>query len=138
MGKIVAIDYGAKRCGIAITDELKIIASPLTTVAGNTILEFLETLVRKENVERFVLGDARRTDGSASETTLMIDSFGKKLEKKFPHIPISRVSEMYSSKLASKALVEGGMKKSKRQEKGNLDMVSAAIILQDYLQFGDR
>ena len=133
-GKILAFDYGLKRTGLAITDELKMIASPLTTVETKELFPFLEKLMQQENIECFVVGDALRLDGSASETTLRIDDFAQSLSKKFPDIKLERVNEMFTSKLAAEALVTGGMKKKDRQKKGNLDKVAAALILRSYLE----
>lgn len=138
MSKILAFDYGLKRTGLAITDAARIIASPLTTIDTAKLFEFLKTLMVKESISVFVLGIARHGDGSDSETTLMQKQFADQLKKKFPHIPLFEVDEMFTSKLAAQALVMGGMKKSDRREKGNLDKVSAAIILQSYLDYHSK
>lgn len=138
MSKILAFDYGVKRTGLAITDAARIIASPLTTVDTAKLFEFLRTLMVKESISVFVLGIARHADGSDSETTLMQKQFADQLKKKFPDIPLFEVDEMFTSKLAAQALVMGGMKKSDRREKGNLDKVSAAIILQTYLDYHSK
>jgi len=137
MGKFMGIDFGTVRCGLAITDDLKMIASPLETVPTKDIMALLVGIVIKHRVERFVIGVAHNLDGSISTTTENIEAFITKIQKKFPEIPVSRVNEMFSSKMASQSLVQGGMKKSDRQKKGNLDKVSAALILQDYLQYGE-
>jgi putative holliday junction resolvase len=133
MGKILAFDYGLKRTGIAITDDLKMIGSPLETVETKDLMPWLEKLLLKEKIELFVVGEARRLNGDASETTFQQLKFTELLHKKFPQIAIARVDETYTSKIAAAAMVQGGMKKSDRRKKENLDKVSAAIILQSYL-----
>lgn len=138
MSKVLAIDYGQKRTGIAITDSLRMIASPLETVDTIKIFEYLEKIIQKEKIIDIVVGEARHLDGNASEITLLQEKFCKEISKKFPSIVIHRIDEMYTSKLASQALVMGGMKKKDRQNKGNLDKVSAAIILQQFLDKSSR
>jgi putative holliday junction resolvase len=133
MGKILAFDYGLKRTGIAITDDLQMIGSPLDAIETKNLVPWLEKLLLKEKIELFVVGEAHRLNGNASETTFEQQKFVEMLNKKFPQIHIARVDETYTSKIAAAALVQGGMKKSDRQKKGNLDKVSAAIILQSYL-----
>lgn len=138
MSKVLAIDYGQKRTGIAITDSLRMIASPLETVDTSKIFEYLDKIIQKEKIVDIVVGEARHLDGNASEITLLQEKFCKEITKKFPSIVIHRIDEMYTSKLASQALVMGGMKKKDRQIKGNLDKVSAAIILQQFLDQSSR
>lgn len=138
MSKVLAIDYGQKRTGIAITDSLRMIASPLETVDTSKIFEYLDKIIQKEKIVDIVVGEARHLDGNASEITLLQEKFCKEITKKFPSIIIHRIDEMYTSKLASQALVMGGMKKKDRQIKGNLDKVSAAIILQQFLDQSSR
>jgi putative Holliday junction resolvase len=138
MSKVLAIDYGQKRTGIAITDSLRMIASPLETVETGKIFEYLEKIILKEKIVDIVVGEARHLDGNASEITLLQEKFCKEINKKFPAVMIHRIDEMYTSKLASQALVMGGMKKKDRQNKGNLDKVSAAIILQQFLDQSSR
>jgi putative Holliday junction resolvase len=138
MSKVLAIDYGQKRTGIAITDSLRMIASPLETVETGKIFEYLEKIILKEKIVDVVVGEARHLDGNASEITLLQEKFCKEINKKFPTVVIHRIDEMYTSKLASQALVMGGMKKKDRQNKGNLDKVSAAIILQQFLDQSSR
>jgi putative holliday junction resolvase len=137
MGKIIAIDYGAARCGLAITDDLKMIASPLDTFPRTEILSELKKIVSTQKIERFVIGVAKRLDGSASGTTELIEEFILKLRTNFPEMPISRVNEMFTSQMAAHVTSQSGMKKSDREKKGNLDKISAAIILQTYLQYGE-
>ena len=138
MSKVLAIDYGQKRTGIAITDSLRMIASPLETVETGKIFEYLEKIILKEKIVDIVVGEARHLDGNASEITLLQEKFCKEINKKFPAVVIHRIDEMYTSKLASQSLVMGGMKKKDRQNKGNLDKVSAAIILQQFLDQSSR
>jgi len=133
MARIMAIDYGLKRTGIAVTDPLKIIASALTTVESARIFTFLEEYLKKESVELILIGDPRNLDGSPTDLTADVHRIKGILQKKFPTIPIQSVDERYSSVMASRAMVEMGMKKSRRKEKGHVDQVAAAMMLQDYL-----
>jgi len=133
MAKALGIDYGLKRTGIAITDDLKIIASPLTTVATNELFDYLNKLFSKEKIEVVVMGEAKHLDGNSSEITLLQEKFIKAFNKQFPGMIVERINEMFTSKMAAQTLVVSGMKKSERQKKENIDMVSAAIILQSYL-----
>ena len=134
MSCVVAIDFGQKRCGFAITDELRIIASPLETVDTAKAMEYVLRLIETKKVVDVVVGKPTQKDGSPSTVEPAIQSFVDILKSKKSGIVIHRVDESYSSKMASQALVMGGMKKSKRQEKGSLDKVSAAIILQSFLE----
>ncbi len=133
MAKALGIDFGLKRTGIAITDDLKIIASPLTTVPSAELMDYLDKLIPKENIDICVIGEARHLDGSASDITHHQEQFVKAIAQRFPKIHIERINEMFTSKMASHAMIVGGMKKSQRQKKENLDMISAAIILQSFL-----
>ncbi len=133
MGRLVAIDFGEKRCGIAETDDLKMIASPLTTVATSEIIAFLQKYIQKHPVDAWILGEARYLNGDASAITQLQANFQVLLEKKFPTIPVHRVNEMFTSAMATKAIQMGGASKKQRADKGLVDAVSAAIILQTYL-----
>lgn len=133
MPKILAIDYGQKRCGIAITDDLKMIASPLETVDTKTLMNYLLQLVPREKVDTIVIGESRRLNGEDGDVTQEQNQLADKLTKVFPKAKIDRQDEQFSSKLAVQAMVLGGMKKSDRQKKENIDKIAAAIILQDYL-----
>ncbi len=133
MAKALGIDYGLKRTGIAITDDLKIISSPLTTVATNELFDYLGKLFSKERIEVVVIGEAKYLDGNSSEITLLQEKFVKTFNQKFPEMRVERINEMFTSKMAAQSLIISGMKKSDRQKKENIDMVSAAIILQSYL-----
>ncbi len=134
MYKVLGIDYGLKRTGFAITDAMQIIASPLDTIDTVKVFEYLEKLFSKEKIDTIVVGEARHLDGNASEITLAQQKFCAEILKKFPDKKIERIDEMFTSKLASQAMVMGGMKKKDRMNKGNLDKISAAIILQSYLE----
>lgn len=133
MGKIAALDFGLKRTGIALTDDLQIIASPLTTVDSAQLIPFLKTLVVKEKVELIVLGEPKRMDSSDTHITENVRMLREVLIKEFPMIAVHMIDERFTSKMASRSMVDMGMKKKKREEKGSLDMISAAIILQSYL-----
>ena len=133
MGKVLGIDYGAKRTGIAITDAMQIIASGLTTIATHKLDEFITDTVAKETIEFFVVGNPKNLDGSASDVTRYVYSFVKRLKKKFPTIPVYQIDERFTSKIAKKSILSAGIKKEKRRNKSLIDKVSATIILQDYL-----
>lgn len=133
MARILALDYGQKRTGIAVTDPLQLIASGLTTVATGELLDFLADYLEQEEVERFVIGQPRRMDNSLSDVESDILAFIRKLQQRFPAVPVSRQDERFSSKMAVRAMVEGGMKKKKRRDKAAVDKVSATLILQSFL-----
>jgi len=133
MARILAIDYGQKRTGIAVTDDLQIIASGLTTVNTNQLISFLKDYLSKENVELFLIGKPKQKDGTSSEIEVQIEPFLKKLKKEFPDIEIKRFDERFTSKLAFRTMIEGGLKKKQRQNKALIDEISATIILQDFL-----
>lgn len=135
MARILAFDYGLKRTGIAVTDELQIIASGLTTVNTPELFSFLNSYLLDENVELFVVGLPKQMDNTPSESEKLIRPFIEKLQKKFPHIPIKRVDERFSSKMAFQAMIDGGVKKKQRKNKALIDEVSATIILQSYLHY---
>ncbi|HNY01556.1 MAG TPA: Holliday junction resolvase RuvX [Bacteroidales bacterium] len=134
MGRIVAIDYGRKRTGIAVTDELKIIATGLETVPTADLPAFLVSYVRENEVERFVVGEPKQMDNTPSESEVFIVPFLKKLRALFPDIPVERVDERFTSMLATRAIRDAGMKKKDRQDKALVDKVSATLILQSYME----
>ncbi|MCL2027179.1 MAG: Holliday junction resolvase RuvX [Bacteroidales bacterium] len=136
MGRIFAIDYGQKRVGIAVTDELKLIANGLTTVPSAEIFDFLKTYLSKENVELFLVGEPKQMDGTPSESSRFVEPFVKKLAQTFPSIPIKRVDERFTSKMAFQSMIDMGLKKKDRQNKATVDKISATIMLQSYLEFG--
>ena len=133
MSRIIAIDYGKKRTGLAITDPLKLIASGLQTVETDKIFVFLKDYFSKEKVETALVGEPKQMDGTPSESTEMIEKFVEKFKTEFPYIKLERVDERFTSKMASRTLIDSGLKKKKRQDKALLDEVSATIMLQDYL-----
>ncbi|WP_445957877.1 Holliday junction resolvase RuvX [Yeosuana sp.] len=133
MARILAIDYGMKRTGIAVTDELQLIASGLTTVATTELIKFLKEYTIKETVELFVVGEPKQMDNSPSESEALIIPFIKKLEKAFPNVVIKRVDERFTSKMAFQTMIDSGLKKNQRKNKALIDEISATLILQSYL-----
>ncbi|MAX70684.1 MAG: Holliday junction resolvase RuvX [Flavobacteriaceae bacterium] len=133
MGRILAIDYGTKRTGIAVTDEMQIIASGLTTVNTNELLPFLKNYISTENVEKFVVGEPKQMDNTVSESEAFIQKFLEKLNKEIPSIPVERVDERFTSKMAFQTMIDSGLKKKQRQNKALVDEISATLILQSYL-----
>ncbi len=133
MARILAFDYGEKRIGIAITDELQIIASGLTTIETKKIFSFLTDYMQKENVELFIVGEPKQMNNSASESEYLIKIFIEKLSTTFPKTPIRRIDERFTSKLAFQSMIDSGLKKKQRQNKSLIDEISATLILQSYL-----
>ncbi|WP_018476564.1 Holliday junction resolvase RuvX [Pontibacter roseus] len=134
MGRILAIDYGNKRVGLATTDALQLIASPLETVHAQDVLSYLKAYTARETVDAFVVGMPRRLTGEATDATPHVIGFVRKLQKEFPAIAVHTVDERFTSSMAKRAMIDGGLKKKDRQDKGTVDRVSAAIILQSYLE----
>ncbi|KXX72243.1 Holliday junction resolvase RuvX [Flammeovirga sp. SJP92] len=134
MGRILAIDYGTKRTGFAVTDPLKIIASSLETVQTNVAMQYIKDYINKEDVECFVMGLPVGLDGKETDNTKPAQSFANKLKKNFPDKMVHFVDERFTSKMAEASMIAGGMKKKDRRVKGNVDKISAAIILQSYLE----
>ena len=133
MGRIMAIDYGQKRVGLAITDELKIIATALDTVPVKDIFVYLQEYFEKEEVECVVIGDPRQMNNEASESVKYIDPFVKKFRKVFSGTKVERFDERFTSKMAQQTMIDAGLKKKARQNKSTVDKISAVIILQSYL-----
>ncbi len=133
MPQILAMDFGAKRTGIAVTDDMQIIASGLKTVATNELLDFLEKYLEDQEVELFLVGEPRQMDNSPSESEELIRPFLRELSLRFPEIPVERVDERFTSKMAVQSMIESGMGKKKRRQKGLVDEISATLILQSYL-----
>jgi putative Holliday junction resolvase len=133
MARILAIDYGTKRTGIAVTDELQIIASGLTTVATKELLPFLKEYISKENVELFLVGEPKQMNNEVSESEASIQSFLNKLAKSIPTMLVKRVDERFTSKMAFQTMIDSGLKKGQRKNKALVDEISATIILQSYL-----
>lgn len=135
MGKVLGIDYGAKRTGIAITDEMQIIASGLTTISSDKLDQFIVDLVARENIECFVIGDPKNLDGSITDSTGHVRRFIKRLKEKYPAIPTYQIDERFTSKIAKKTILASGVNKKGRRNKALVDKVSATIILQNYLYY---
>ena len=134
MSRILAIDYGKKRTGIAVTDILQIIANGLTTVATSELMDFLMKYTATEPVERIIVGHPKQMNNEESENMKRIVPFVNQLKKKLPNIPIEYVDERFTSVLAHQAMLDGGLKKKDRQNKALVDEISATIILQSYLE----
>lgn len=134
MPRILAIDYGAKRTGLAVTDPIGIIASPLDVIPSHQLESFLKDYFIKENVEKVVIGMPKNTDGSDTNATPLVQAFINRFKKVFPAKELILHDERFTSKMAMDAMIAGGMKKKDRQNKGNVDKVSATIILQSYLE----
>ncbi|MBT8306546.1 MAG: Holliday junction resolvase RuvX [Maribacter sp.] len=133
MGRIVALDYGKVRTGVAVTDELQLIASGLTTVKTVDLIEFLKKYVSAESVEKFIVGEPRQMDNTPSQAEELIRPFLKHLGRTFKDIPIERQDERFTSKMALQSMIDGGIKKKQRQNKALVDEISATLILQAYL-----
>jgi len=134
MPRILCIDYGKKRTGIAVTDPLKIIATALTTVETSTLINFLKNYFSAEVVELVLIGEPKNLDDSDTHATPLVNQFIQKFKKEFPLMKIEKVDERYTSKLAVQSMVAMGMKKKQRQKKENIDQIAAAIMLQEYLK----
>lgn len=135
MGRILAIDYGSKRVGLAVTDSLRIIASGLDTVHSKDLIAFLEAYFKKEQVDIIVIGEPKTLSNEASDSARFIEPFVTHMRKKFPDKKIERFDERFTSTMAHQTMLAGGLKKKDRQNKELVDKISATIILQDYLQF---
>ncbi len=134
MSRILAIDYGKKRTGIAVTDPMQIIANGLTTVPTHTLMDFLISYVQKEQVERIIIGHPKQMNNEDSENMKNIVPFMNQLKKKMPQMPVELVDERFTSVLAHQAMLAGGLKKKDRQNKALVDEISATIILQSYME----
>lgn len=134
MARILCIDYGKKRSGIAVTDPLQIIASGLITIDSEALIFWMKQYFKTEEVVKVLIGYPLALDNSATDATPLVDKFIRNFKKVFPELEIETVDEQFTSKMASAAMVEMGMKKKDRQQKGNIDELSATIMLQEYLQ----
>jgi putative holliday junction resolvase len=134
MSRILAIDYGLKRTGLAVTDPLRIIATGLITIESQKLISFLKDYFSKEQVELILIGDPKNMDDSDTHATPLVKKCIKELQKNFPDIPIQKVDERFTSKMASRAMIEMGMKKKQRRNKALVDEIAATILLQEYLQ----
>ncbi len=132
--RILAFDYGTKRIGIAVTDPLQIIATGLDTIHPKDIIDYLKKYLARESVELFIVGEPLQMDGTPSQSTPHIKGFITILKKHFPEMPIERIDERFTSKMASAVVAQSGFKRSDRQDKSRLDTISATIILQTYLE----
>ncbi|PZX14263.1 putative Holliday junction resolvase [Breznakibacter xylanolyticus] len=134
MARILAIDYGKKKTGLAVTDPLQIIANGLTTVPTHQLFDFLDKYLQTEAVERIVVGYPTQTTGEISESMKYITPFVNRLKNKYPHLPVEWVDERFTSKMAFQTMLDAGLKKTARQNKNLVDQISATIILQSYLE----
>ena len=134
MPRILAIDYGQKRTGIAVTDEMQIIASGLTTIPSATTIDFLKDYFTKEKVEKVLIGEPKQMNGEPSQSAEIIEAFVRKFKSFFPDMPVVRVDERFTSKMAFQTMIDSGLNKNQRKNKALLDEISATIMLQDYLR----
>ena len=134
MGRIMAIDYGKVRTGLAVTDPVRIIATALTTVETPTLLPYLKDYCAREEVDLFVVGEAKRMDGSPSESMQYIEPFVASLRTAFPDKEVARVDERFTSKMAFQTMIDSGLRKKQRRDKGMVDQIAATIMLQDYMR----
>lgn len=134
MGRILAIDYGKKRTGIAVSDPLKIIATPLQTVSTHDLMDFLENYMKREEVECIVVGEPKQMNDTPSESSRYVEPFVKRLKQRYPDMQIERMDERFTSKIAFQSMIDGGLKKKQRQNKALVDCISATLILQTYMQ----
>ena len=134
MPRILAIDYGLKRTGLAVTDPLKIIATGLTTVESQQLLPFLKKYFSGEEVELIIIGEPKNWDDTDTHATPLVEKIIKELQKNFPSIPVQKVDERFTSKMASRAMIEMGLKKKQRRNKALVDEIAATIMLQEYLR----
>jgi len=134
MARILAIDYGGKRTGLAVTDPLQIIATGLETIESKELIPWLKRYLSQEQVELIIIGLPKNWDESDTHGTPLVEAAIKKIQKEFPSMPLKTVDERYSSKMAKDAMLEMGMKKKDRRDKKNVDVIAATIILQEYLQ----
>jgi putative Holliday junction resolvase len=133
MGRVLAIDYGLKRSGLAVTDPLKIIGSPLETVQTENLISWLNEYIKKEEVEHIVIGLPVNLDMTDTHTTKPVKKIIERIKQQFPKIPVSSEDERFTSKIAQQTMIAGGMKKKERRKRSNVDKISAAIILQSFL-----
>jgi putative Holliday junction resolvase len=134
VGRIIAIDYGQKRVGVAVSDPMKMIANGLTTLHPDEVLPYLKDYLDKEKIDTIVVGYPKQMNNKDSEAVQHIKPFIKKLKKQFPDIPVELEDERFTSRMAQDAMVQGGMKKKQRQNKANVDKISATIILQSFME----
>jgi len=133
LGRILAIDFGTKRIGLAVTDPNQIIATALTTIPSAKIFDYLNSYLSKESVSQFVVGNPKHLDGSESGPIEALNNFKRALNRMYPSIPLESIDERFTSKIAFESMILSGAKKKERENKSNIDKISAVIILQDYL-----
>ncbi|MCM5528491.1 Holliday junction resolvase RuvX [Parasegetibacter sp. NRK P23] len=133
MSRILSIDYGGKRTGIAVTDPLRIIATGLTTIPSQELIPFLKKYFQQEQVGQIIIGEPKNWDDSDTHATPLVEAAIKKLQKEFPHIPLERVDERYTSKMAVQTMIDSGLKKKARRNKALVDEIAATILLQEYM-----
>ena len=133
MSRLLSVDYGKKRCGIAVTDPLQIVPGGLATVATSELLAFLKDYTSREQVERIIIGEPKQPNGQPSENLPLVKAFAAQLRKALPEIPVVFYDERFTSVLAHKAMLDGGLRRKARQDKALVDEISATIILQDYM-----
>lgn len=133
LGRIIGIDYGTKRVGLAVTDPTQTIANGLKTLPVNELMSFLGAYLEKENVVEFVVGYPKKMNNQPSESAILVDRFLEQLRVKFPQIPVELIDERFTSKIAFQTMIDGGLRKKKRRDKAIIDTISAALILQSYL-----
>lgn len=138
MGRIMAIDYGRKRCGVAVTDPLRIVANGLTNVPAHELMAFIQNYVKTEQVDVIVVGEPKDMKNNASESAKYIEPFVRQLEKTFPAIEIKRYDERFTSVIAHQTMLDAGLKKKQRQNKELVDTISATLILQSFMNFINR
>jgi putative holliday junction resolvase len=138
LGRILAIDYGSKRVGIAVSDPMKIIANGLTTVHSKEIMDFLGNYLKNEIVDCFVVGYAKQMNGKDSDSMRFIKPFVNRLKKIFPSVPVEMLDERFTSKIAFQTMIDAGLKKKDRQNKALIDTISATIILQSYMELKEN
>lgn len=138
MGRILAIDYGSKRVGIAVSDSLRIIATGLTTVHSKDVITFLDAYFKKEHVDEIVVGEPKTLQNNKSDSARFIDPFVIHLQRKFPDKKIVRYDERFTSTIAHQTMLASGLKKKDRQSKESIDLISAIIILQDYMKLNQK
>lgn len=135
MGRILAIDYGSKKSGLAVTDELRIIANPLTTIESSKLIDFLKKYFADEKVDIVVVGEPKTMDNQPSDASRFINPFMGRLKQSFPNLVIDRMDERFTSRMAFQTMIDSGLGKKARQNKELVDSISATIILQSYLEF---
>lgn len=135
MARILSIDYGLKRTGIAVTDDFQIIASGLTTIPSAELISFLKTYFSKENVETVIIGEPKQMNGLPSESAEIIEKFILQFHAEFPTMKMERVDERFTSKMAFQTMIDSGLNKKQRKNKGLIDEIAATILLQDYLNY---